>query len=447
MQVRAVVLAAALMLTSSSVSAADLVVWWEKGFNPEEDQAIRDIIAAFENKTGRHVDLALLTDDDLPAKSLAAVAAGQPPDFLFGLDIGDFFGQWAFQGRLADLSNVLGPLEAKFDRDALTRVTLLDATTGQRSLYAVPMAYDTNHLHVWTSLLELGGLTLADVPEQWEAFWSFWCDTVQPAVRKATGRHDIYGIGLPMSVGAKANDTNTQFKQFRAAYEADYVTPDGHLIIDEPLVRDRLVKALDNYTMIYRKGCTPPASADWDDRGNNQAFLAQTVVMTPNPTLSVPNALRTTRLEDYKNTATIKWPASASGQPLAIVTATHEAAIFRDGGHEELAKEFVHLLINEGWLEHWLDFTGDRLLPPIPAVIDQPFWLNPSDPHRIRSALQFLTQPRVYGYDVASGNWRHRLVEAEGIWPKAVHRVVTADVTPKQAVDEAIARIKQIVSE
>ena len=42
------------------------------------------------------------------------------------------------------------------------------------------------------------------------------------------------------------------------AYEADYVTRDGRLVIDEPEVRDRLVKALDSYTAIYRKGCTPP---------------------------------------------------------------------------------------------------------------------------------------------------------------------------------------------
>ena len=57
----------------------------------------------------------------------------------------------------------------------------------------------TNHVHVWKSLLERAGLTLADIPKEWEPFWSFWCDKVQPAVRKATGRDDIWGVGLPMS--------------------------------------------------------------------------------------------------------------------------------------------------------------------------------------------------------------------------------------------------------
>ena len=87
------------------------------------------------------------------------------------------------------------------------------------------------------------------------------------------------------------------------------MTREGRLVIDDPEIRQRLVKAIDSYTAIYRKGCTPPDSVTWDDRGNNEAFLAQTVVMTPNHTLSIPNALKRERPDDYyKNTATIEWP-------------------------------------------------------------------------------------------------------------------------------------------
>ena len=74
-------------------------------------------------------------------------------------------------------------------------------------------------------LLEQAGLTPADIPKEWGAFWSFWCDQVQPAVRRATGRNDVYGIGLPMSI--EATDTWFQFLQFVAAYDANYVAPDG----------------------------------------------------------------------------------------------------------------------------------------------------------------------------------------------------------------------------
>ena len=35
----------------------------------------------------------------------------------------------------------------------------------------------------------------------------------------------------------------------------------------------------------------------------------------------------------------------------------------------------------------------------------------------------------------------------ERVWAKAVHRVAAEGITPEQAVDEAIARIKEILAE
>jgi hypothetical protein len=38
-------------------------------------------------------------------------------------------------------------------------------------------------------------------------------------------------------------------------------------------------------------------------------------------------------------------------------------------------------------------------------------------------------------------------VNGEFVWAKAIHRVVTENISPEQAVDEAIARIEQILAE
>src|SRR5689334_5304130 len=446
MRVRVILLAAALVLAPLSAQAADLVVWWIKGYSHEEDAALEEAAAAFERKTGQRVEIAFYPEADLMRRTVAAVETGTPPDIAFSFDIELPYGEWAYEGRLADLSDAVGPLADQFDKDALERATLLDGTTGKRGLYALPMGRGTNHLHVWASLLERAGLTLDDIPKDWGPFWSFWCDKVQPAVRRATGREDVWGVGLVMS--ATAADTAYQFWQFVSAYEADYVARDGRLVIDQPEVRSRLAGALDGYTAIYRKGCTPPDAVGWDDGGNNRAFLARTVVVTPNLSLSIPGELRATRPEDYaRNAATIEWPSGVYGQPLAIQTSWNAAAVFRAGGHEATATAFVRFLVAEGWLAHWLDFAGDRFLPPMPALLAQPFWLNPGDPHRMASAIQFLTRPHDYGYAAASGDWRHQLVEAEGVWPKAVHRVVVDGLSPERAVDEALARIKQLLSE
>ena len=206
MRARAVVLAVAIVLAPLGAQAADLVVWWEQGFNPEEDAAVRETVAAFEQKTGKQVELDLPSHNDMLAKIVAAVEAGQPPDFLYGIQTDWYYGQWADEDRLVDLSDVIRPFASLFDPDGLGYATLLDATTGRRALYALPMGFATNHVHVWRSLLEQAGFTLADIPKSWEAFWSFWCDRVQPAVRKASGRDDIWGVGLPMSVTARHQD-------------------------------------------------------------------------------------------------------------------------------------------------------------------------------------------------------------------------------------------------
>src|SRR6478609_8271237 len=56
----------------------------------------------------------------------------------------------------------------------------------------------------------------------------------------------------------------------------------------------------------------------------------------------------------------------------------------------------------EGWLAHWLDFAAGRWLPPMPALLEQSFWLDPGDPHRMASAMQYLTQPLDYTYETVS---------------------------------------------
>ncbi len=449
MRVRAVVLAAVLVLAPLGARAADLVVWWEEGYNPEEDHAVEEIVAAFEKKTGTDVELVLQPQEDLPTRAAAAVKAGRPPDLVSGLiGISYYYPQWAYEGRLADLSHAIGPLIAKFDQEVLDRATVLDATVGRRSLYVLPTGRTTIHVHVWKSLLERAGFTLGDVPKEWEPFWSFWCDQVQPAVRKALGRDDIWAVGAPMSI--RPTDTRRALRQFVHAYTEAWPTPDGPNLLRDPTARTVLIKGLEAYTAIWRKGCTPPDAVDWTNRDNNEAFLKQRVVMTMNNTLSIPRALKHERPDDYyRNAITINWPKDTFGQPEHIHGTYTQAVVFKDGGHTAAAEELVRFLVGDGWLAQYVMSVGDRLLPPSRQMLDQPFWLDPSDPHRLQAAIQAATQPHVqsvYGLDWEQENRLERESEFTGLGA-AVHRVVVDGLTPEQAADEAIARIKQILSE
>jgi hypothetical protein len=139
MRARTAFVTLALVLAPLGVRAADLVVWWDQGYYPQEDEAVREIIAAFEQETGKQVELEQPLVNEIGAKAQAAVEAGQPPDFLFGSNTDYYYGQWAEEDRLVDLSDGIGPFANLFDPDALAAATLFNATTGRRALYALPM--------------------------------------------------------------------------------------------------------------------------------------------------------------------------------------------------------------------------------------------------------------------------------------------------------------------
>jgi multiple sugar transport system substrate-binding protein len=87
------------------------------------------------------------------------------------------------------------------------------------------------------------------------------------------------------------------------------------------------------------------------------------------------------------------------------------------------------------------------MLPSIPALLEQPFWLDPSDPHRMAAVMQAESRPPAHDYTAASGDLGHDQIYNERVWAKAINRIVTEGISPEQAVDEAIVRIKQILAE
>ena len=161
MRGRAVVLAAALAMAPLGTEAADLVVWWEQGFNAEEDVAVKETIAAFEQGSGKQVELVFYEQAELPEKLKTALEAGQPPDFAFGTRVGRYITEWEFDDRLVNLTETVGFFSDLFDPDALAWYVVRNEKTGQKALYALPIGRTTNHVHVWRSLLEQAGFTLA----------------------------------------------------------------------------------------------------------------------------------------------------------------------------------------------------------------------------------------------------------------------------------------------
>ena len=84
-----------------------------------------EIVAAFEQNTGKQVELVQIAKAEGHDRVEAALEAGRTPDY-FSRSIA----QWVFEDRLTDLYDVIGPRLDLFDADAIAAATVLNGRTG-----------------------------------------------------------------------------------------------------------------------------------------------------------------------------------------------------------------------------------------------------------------------------------------------------------------------------
>ena len=379
--------------------AADLVVWWEEGYyarGGRGGQGDHRRLRAEDRQAGRARPSIRKTE--LADELVAALEAGQPPDFAFGVQ----HSTTTSTNGPTRVGSSISRTPSATSRTCSIRMrssasTLLNATTGRRGLYAAADGPRDPPRPRLEEPARTGGLHARGHPKEWEAFWSFWCDQVQPAVRQALGRDDIWGIGLPMSVDVGRHGERVLAVRGRLRGRLrDPRRPAGHRRSGGPAQAHQGARQLHGD---LSQGLHP---ARFGRRGtaidNNKAFLAQNdrddaELDALDPERAQGRAARGL-LRERRDDRLAATAPTASRSP--IETFVNRAAVFKDGGHVATAKEFVRFLVGEGWLAHYLDFAGERLLPPMPKLLDAPFWLDPSDPHRMRSAMQLLTRPRSY---------------------------------------------------
>lgn len=437
--------AAVLVGLASAATAADLTVWWNKSYYPEEDQQFDKIVKEFQAKTGKKVEYVMFTNEDVPRKVLAALTAGEPPDlsYAFLFDV-QHTARWAFEDVLEDVSDVVETVRPHLLPSALEAVTLLNGRTGKKSIYAMPVAQQVEHIHVWKDMLDQAGLKLSDVPRTWNEYWDWWCKVAQPAVRRTTGNRNVFGIGQPMS--SSASDTFFAFMMFLNAFDIKIVDPaTGRLTVDDPKVRQGMIKALESYTKPFKDRCVPPGAVNWSDADNNVNFLNRITIMVPNPSLSIPASQYNNpdRSVYYEKMVTLEWPDKPDGRPIEYTTSIKTVVIFKNSKNKALAKEFMKFFLQPENLGPYLEGSLARWFPVDKRLIDRPYWKDQTDPHRVVQVRQYTQRPQVPFPHV----YNHRIiaVNAENAWGKAVTRVVLDNWTAERAIDELIARMKELV--
>ena len=448
-------LAAAGLLVGAQASAQEkLTVWWVKGFYKAEDDALFAAIKKYETKNKNvKIELSQYPIQDMIPKTVAALDAGTPPDVAYA-DVYDFqvTASWANDGKLEDISSVINPIRARFAPNTVETTFLLNRKENKRAYYAFPIKQQTMHIQYWGDMLADAGFKESDIPTNWKDYWSFWCDKVQPAHRQKSGQRS-FGIGNPM--GVDSSDSFYSFLTFADAHNVKMVSDSGKLLVDDPDVRKGLIAAMTDYTSFYGKGCTPPSSTSWKDPDNNVAFHNKTTVLTHNATISIAakwlddmnNAALTEaqRAQAKKNyTELIKtagFPKKPDGTTMTYRAAIKTGVIFKDAKNKARAKDFVTFMLQEENLMPYVEGSLGRWFPVTKAGQQSKFWQD--DPHRKAVHKQFMDGTSTFEF---TKNFRFTQLNNENVWAKAMNRVLNEKVPVDKAVDEMIARIKQVAS-
>ena len=436
---------AGLGLPQRAAAKDKLVVWWNKGYYKEEDEGMEKVAAAFAKENDVDMDLTFTIQDDLGPKIISALIANVVPDVAFC-----FFSDWqiapkfAWDGKLLDVSDLINDLKPRYFESMLKTGWLFNKAENKWGYYSVPIESQALAIQYWKDLVKEAGLNPdpAKIPMTWNEHWGFWKDVQKRLRKKDPAKYGkTYGIGMTES--SRSTDTFYNFEQYLLAFHGEIISPDGKVVAGEAKNREALIKTLSFFSGIYKDGYVPPDALTWTDADNNVNFGNKTVIMTPNPSISIPAAAYFTNKDVYFNKmASILQPNSPiDGKGYPYLIAVKPIIIPKAAKNPNLAKKFIKYVLQPQHFAEYVKASHGRWFPAFKDVAADPFFNDPKDPHVYAATQQYkyATRPFYYSYNPA-----YSQVYTENVWGKAISRVAADKWSNEQAVDEAVTRIETI---
>jgi multiple sugar transport system substrate-binding protein len=295
----------------ANAAATTATVWWVQGFAEEEDISFKKIVADYAKASGNTIDYSIIPYAPERQKIVSAMTSGVVPD-LFQNNPAEIIALYAWEDKLVDVTDVVETQKSLYNETGLLTAYCYNNAEKRRSFYGVPYTSAVRPNHIWRPLVEKAGYTMEDLPRTWDAFYDFFKE-VQKKLR-AQGERKVYALGFQMNT--TGNDCNALFDYFLIAHGGqDIVTKDGRLHLDDPKVREALLKTLTYPTTAYKEGFVPPGAINWNDADDNNAFHAKQIVMDLDGTISTEVAV-IHKEQDYRDIVTMGLPLSNDGKPV-----------------------------------------------------------------------------------------------------------------------------------
>ena len=396
----------------ANAAGATAVVWAGQGFVQEEDAAFRKTVADYERASGNKIDLSIMPFTALNQKAISALTTG-----------------------------VVETQKSKISETALLASSFYNSVTKQRSFYLAPVKQGSTPFHIWGDLVAKAGFKLSDAPKTWDAFWEFF-KPMQKELR-GKGMRKIYSMGLQITT-VGPNDCNNLFAHFMIANGGQgIVTKDGKLHTDDPRVREAAIRSVTFMTGLYNDGYVPPEALTWNDADDNNAYHEKLCVMDFDGTISTELAMIKDKKAYYEQMVVLGLPNRNDGTPMAAQIGAGGGFIPKGAKNVAVAKDFMKFFMQPEVMNANLKGGLGRWVPVISSIVtDDPWWLDPGDPHRppyVHEAPLGPTIPTYNGFNPAWGQ-----VNAEQLWGQAHADVIKNGMTPAAAVDKAFNRAETI---
>ena len=430
----------------------DLLIWWEHGYLPEENEGIIGLVQSWEAATGKRARLKLVPDEligaELPKIGRDSI---EVPDLVFSIGFTTQYAPLlAWNDELLDLSDTVAAHQSRYVPAALSQVRYRNGRTGGRAYYALPIGQSDDFIHFWDSALAPIGLGRQDVPLEWAPFWRFWCEA-QDALRRG-GRAGPYGLGLCLSpIGFDFYITLMMFLEARGLRVAD---ERGFAPLHDKAQRRGLADVFAEIAGYVERGYVPPASLEWSGSGNNNSFLDGEVLMTHNLTLSIPITQKQERspynwdaAEHYRQIVTLDRPLRIEGRPLSSRKSIKQILVPKRAPHAENALDFLGFMLSADNMKSLLRGFKGRILPVMPEHLTDPYWLDAADAH-FTAAIRIAQVPSQLPYEVLHPVFSD--LQGRGLWGRTLGKIARHELSPLAAVDwltgQAAAAMKRLDS-
>src|SRR3989454_3731643 len=201
-------------------------------------------------------------------------------------------------------------------------------------------------------------------------------------------------------------------------------------------------------------GYVPPDATNWTDGDNNAGFHSHTIVMTPNPSQSIPAAQFFNKDDPDKknyfdNMATIEWPDGPDGKKARYLSAVKTIIIPKDSKNPRLAKEFIKFVVEKNRFTEYIKAANGRWFPAFTHVAADPVWRTGHKDPKGQKDMHVPVATTIF-LDRENKVFEHYKNPAfsqlydENVWGKAMARIAIDKWSADRAADEAIERMKAI---